>query len=236
VLGIVSSTIYIARAPTRLPMALTGLAEHAAFSLAGGLAMRAVAALLAAGPADLAFSIAVLAGFVTAWLLNVAITFSVGAALDGLPFWETIRRVIVPLLPSEAAMVLLASIIVYAEAQLGVVALAMLVALLFLYLFLLRELVTSQRRAEELEQRTEQLASLTSASSSCPTTSSARTRSSPTRTGSSSACTPTRARASSARSRATGRSPTSSGATTSGSTARATRAALPATTSRSSRG
>ena len=160
VLGIVSSTIYIARAPTRLPMALTGLAEHAAFSLAGGLAMRAVAALLAAGPADLAFSIAVLAGFVTAWLLNVAITFSVGAALDGLPFWETIRRVIVPLLPSEAAMVLLASIIVYAEAQLGVVALAMLVALLFLYLFLLRELVTSQRRAEELEQRTEQLASL----------------------------------------------------------------------------
>jgi putative nucleotidyltransferase with HDIG domain len=160
VLGLVSSTVYIARAPTRLPMALTGLAEHAAFCLAGGLAMREVAAWLGVTPADTAFAVALLVGFVTAWLMNIAITFTVGHVLDGLPFWETIRRVIVPLLPSEAAMVLLASIIVYAEAQLGVVALAMLVALLFLYLFLLRELVTSQHRAEELEHRTEQLAAL----------------------------------------------------------------------------
>jgi putative nucleotidyltransferase with HDIG domain len=160
VLGLVSSAVYITRAPTRLPMALTSLAEHAAFSLAGGLAIRLVAGWLEATPAELIFAIPVLAGFVTAWMLNVAITFSAGKVLDGLPFLETIRRVIVPLLPSEAAMVLLSSIIVYAEAQLGVVALAMLVALLFLYLFLLRELVTSQHRAEELEHRTEQLASL----------------------------------------------------------------------------
>jgi putative nucleotidyltransferase with HDIG domain len=57
-------------------------------------------------------------------------------------------------------MVLLASIIVYAEALLGPTALAMMVALFFLYLYLLRELVTSQERAEELGRRGEQLASL----------------------------------------------------------------------------
>ncbi len=57
-------------------------------------------------------------------------------------------------------MVILASAIVYAEAMLGAVALAMLVALFFLYLYLYRELMRSQERGEELERRNDELASL----------------------------------------------------------------------------
>ena len=49
-------------------------------------------------------------------------------------------------------MALLAAITVYAEAHLGVVALALLVALFFLYLHLLRELTLSQERSEELQR------------------------------------------------------------------------------------
>ena len=92
--------------------------------------------------------------------MNFSVVFAGHRFVDGTPFWRRVRTVIVPLLPSEAAMVLLASLIVYAHAHLGVFALGMLVALFFLYLYLYRELLVSQERSEELTQRTEQLASL----------------------------------------------------------------------------
>jgi putative nucleotidyltransferase with HDIG domain len=160
VLGVISSAVWIAATRPRVPMALTNLAGYAAFPLVGGLVMREVAGWLFVTPQETLFAVAVLAGFVTAAAINISVQFVAGRVLDGDPFWATIRAVVVPLLPSEAAMVLLASIIVYAEATLGTVALAMLVALFFLYLYLLRELVTSQKRAEELGRRTDQLASL----------------------------------------------------------------------------
>ena len=139
---------------------LVGLAQNGAIAIVGGLVTREVAALLDVGPSDVAFAVAILAGYTAFVALNFVIQFGTNRLLDGDPFWSSVRATLVPLLPSEAAMVLLASIIVYAEVHLGPVAFGMLVALFFLYVYLLRELVLSQDRAHELERRTEQLASL----------------------------------------------------------------------------
>ena len=160
VLGLVSSAVFISRAPTRLPSALIGLAETSLVGICGALVVSGVADALAVVPTDISFAIPVVAGIAVGCMLNIAIQFSANKVLDGMPFWNSIRRVVVPLLPSEAAMALLASIIVYAESHAGPLALAMLVALFFLYLYLLRELIVSQKRGEELSSRTEQLASL----------------------------------------------------------------------------
>jgi putative nucleotidyltransferase with HDIG domain len=68
--------------------------------------------------------------------------------------------VLVPILPTEVAMALLGAIMIYAYAMLGAIALGMLIALLVVYLWLLRALLLSQDRAEQLDRRTQQLASL----------------------------------------------------------------------------
>ena len=141
-------------------MRLLGTAQVGAMALAGALVMRAVGDALRVGPADVGFCVAILAGFTVVVLLNVVIQFGANRILDGEPFWQAVRMTLGPVLPSHLAMVLLASIIVYAESQLGPEALAMMVALFFLYLYLLRELVVSQERADELGRRGEQLASL----------------------------------------------------------------------------
>jgi putative nucleotidyltransferase with HDIG domain len=159
-LGVISSLVFVSRAPTRTAMALLGLAEHAALGLVGGIVVREVGTLLSVTPDSFSFSVAVVAGTITAFLVNVVMQFAGLRLLDGTPFWGSIRAVVAPVLPSELAMALLASIIVYAEAHAGPLALAMLVALFFLYLHLLRELVRSQHRGDELTHRTEQLASL----------------------------------------------------------------------------
>jgi putative nucleotidyltransferase with HDIG domain len=160
VLGVVYGLIWITRGPTRLPTGLAFVAERATIGITGGITVAWVADLMGTTPEDLAFALPVLACFTVFVVLNAAIQFGVGKVLDDDPFWESIKTIIVPLLPSDAVMVLLAAITVFAEANLGPFALALLVALFFLYIHLYKQLVLSEKRGEELERRTEQLASL----------------------------------------------------------------------------
>jgi putative nucleotidyltransferase with HDIG domain len=144
----------------RLWAGLTNLANFAAFSIVGGVVMIEAADLLGTNPAEMDYALVVVAGFVVANVINATITLTGGAIGDGTSIRERVRSIYIPLLPSDAAMVILAATIIYAEAQLGPIALALLVVLFFLYLYLYRELIVSQQRAEELESRTQQLASL----------------------------------------------------------------------------
>jgi putative nucleotidyltransferase with HDIG domain len=160
VLGLAAGVTWWLRRPRRGPLALLGIGQMGALGLAGGLVLQAVAEGLGVGRSDPAFVVPVLAGFSTTVILNVVIQLGANRLVDGEPFWASVRSTVVPLLPSEAAMVLLAGIIVWAESHLGPVAFGMLIALFVLYVYLLRELVTSQERADELEQRGRQLASL----------------------------------------------------------------------------
>jgi len=93
-------------------------------------------------------------------LCNFLISATAGKIVDGDRLSEEFRRIVIPLIPSEVAMVLLAGIVVFAYAHAGVVMLGMLVALFFLYIWLLRELMLSQSRAQQLDERGRQLASL----------------------------------------------------------------------------
>jgi putative nucleotidyltransferase with HDIG domain len=159
-LGVLGTLIWFLRYRPRLAAAPINLANYMAFPLVGGLVIEGVANRLGTTPDQFEFVIAVVAGFVVAQAVNTVITVGAFALVDGTSVREHIRKVLIPLLPSDAAMVLLASSIIYAEASLGPAALAMLVVLFFLYLYLYRELILSQQRGEELERRTEQLASL----------------------------------------------------------------------------
>jgi putative nucleotidyltransferase with HDIG domain len=159
-IGVLSTALWSMRYPPR-PWALPlNLANFAMFPLAGGVVMHELGKATGLAPVDLSFSLIVVAGFVVAHVLNTAVTLVAVAAVDGIVISERIRSVYVPLLPSDAAMVLLAGVIVHAEARFGPLALALLVALFYLYLYLYRELIVSQQRGEELERRTEELASL----------------------------------------------------------------------------
>ena len=159
-LGVLSNVAWILRTHPRVGLGLSTTASFGCAFMAGGLVTGAVAEATGQTTDDVGFFAALAAGFAVAHTVNFSIVFAAHRFVDGTPFWRRVRTVIVPLLPSEAAMVLLASLIVYAHAHLGVFALGMLVALFFLYLYLYRELLVSQERSEELTQRTEQLAAL----------------------------------------------------------------------------
>jgi putative nucleotidyltransferase with HDIG domain len=160
VLSFLGTLLWTWRFRPRRWAACSNLANGAIFPLAGGLVMLPAADVLGVQPNQLGFAGVVLLGFAVAYVVNTALTLTVHALVDGGSIMDRVRTVYVPLLPSEAAMVLLASAIVYAEENLGAAALAMLVALFYLYLYLHRELILSQARAEELDVRTKQLASL----------------------------------------------------------------------------
>jgi putative nucleotidyltransferase with HDIG domain len=160
VLGLVGTLFWALRFRPRFAMIPANLATYAAFPVLGGLVMYELGAALDTSPTEVEYAVVVCAGFVVAQVVNAGLTGLTLWLMDGTPLSEFVRKVWVPLLPSDLAMVLLASAIIYAEAQLGPVALGMLVALFFLYLYLYRELILSQQRGEELEQRTQQLASL----------------------------------------------------------------------------
>ena len=155
-----SNLVWIVRYRPRASAALANVANFATFPLVGGIVIAAMAEALGTEPKEFVFAVAVVVGFTAAHATNTFLTLAIGRMLDGVSMGERLKTVFVPLLPSEAAIALLASIVVYAEAQLGRPALALLIALFFLYLYLLRALLVSEERAELLERRTEELAAL----------------------------------------------------------------------------
>jgi putative nucleotidyltransferase with HDIG domain len=99
---------------------------------------------------NLTFAFVVFGAFVLANVLNFAmISFDISVHL-GIPVSRQVREIFVPVLPSElAGAVLTVSIaILYRETSLAALALLALVLVVFQYL--IRELLRSQRRAEEL--------------------------------------------------------------------------------------
>lgn len=162
-IGLISSvvdTLRLSSSERRAASVLNNLATFTAFPVAGGLTIAAVAHEFQVTIQDPEFLVAMTAGFIVASGINFATFAITNRVLNGEPIGEQFRAIIVPLLPSDATMLLLAGIIVYAEAHIGPMALFTIAALLFLYLWLYRELLTSQARAEELDSRTHQLATL----------------------------------------------------------------------------
>jgi putative nucleotidyltransferase with HDIG domain len=146
-----------ARARPRPAAALVNLAACAWFPLVGGAIMQLLADRQGLTPGDPAFALVVAAGFLPAMVVNVAIAALGLRLLDGVPVWNTLRELFVPLVPSELAMVALAALIVYLNVHVGGLVLLAGAGVALIYLWTLRELLRSQQRARALDQRTKQL-------------------------------------------------------------------------------
>jgi putative nucleotidyltransferase with HDIG domain len=159
-LAVASIVVDTVRCRPRRVWAAVNLAAFAVFPLLAGLVMHGLAARTGTTIDDPEFALVIVAGATVATLSNFLISAVAGVLVDGEVLVDEFRKIFIPLIPSEAAMVLLSSLIVFAYAHTGVVMLGMLVALFFLYIWLLRELLLSQTRAQQLDERGRQLASL----------------------------------------------------------------------------
>jgi putative nucleotidyltransferase with HDIG domain len=129
---------------------LANLTTYSAIPLVVGLLIEALEPVTDLETNNLTFAFVVLGAFVLANILNFAmISFDISVHL-GIPVSRQVRQIFVPVLPSElAGAVLTVSIaILYRETSLAALALLALVLVVFQYL--IRELLRSQRRAEEL--------------------------------------------------------------------------------------
>jgi putative nucleotidyltransferase with HDIG domain len=138
---------------------LNNLLTYAAFPLIGGLFFHQVTSAAGVGPSDLFYYTLVFATFLVALALNFSMISGYKCYLERLSFVNNVRTVLVPVLPSELAASLLAMVIAFLYAEIGIAAVVLFSVVLAVFTWLLNALLLSQERAAELEQRSKQLAS-----------------------------------------------------------------------------
>ena len=149
-IAVVSVIVDQLRSRNPLPRFITNLATYATFPLIGSLLIEAAASGLELQEDDLGFSLLILAGFLVANLLNF-----LGIAGDYVfhtrgSLAHEFRTIFVPVLPSIAVGGLLCVLVAFVYSRSGFGALSLLVLVLFVFQYLLRELLLSQDRAERL--------------------------------------------------------------------------------------
>jgi putative nucleotidyltransferase with HDIG domain len=155
------ATVIIAAVRTRssLPRLLNNLGTFATYPLVGGLVARA--AFDHAGNASPGVVALVVFGvYCLAILLNFVLIAGFHRLYFDTPITLQIRKILVPLLPSEAALGMLVLAFALAYKTSGLIALTVLALALFAFQALTRALLTSQERAEQLAIRSTELASL----------------------------------------------------------------------------
>jgi putative nucleotidyltransferase with HDIG domain len=153
-IAVLSITVDAVRRRPPVPRMIQNLAVFACFPLAGGLLARA---LNLDDQAALNLGFGVFGVFIATNALNFVL---IAITHPSASLWRLVRTVFLPVLPAEALAGLLAVIIAVTYQAVGLTALAALVGVLFLFQVLVRELLLSQERAEQVEHRSTQLASL----------------------------------------------------------------------------
>jgi putative nucleotidyltransferase with HDIG domain len=126
------------------------LVAYSVFPLACGLAFHYVRDAAGIGRTDAAFYVLVFATFAVALGLNFALTAGYQSWLEGGRLAAKAREVLVPLLPTELYSAVFVVLIAFMYVQVGMVAIALLVLVLAGFQHLLRELLVSQHRANQL--------------------------------------------------------------------------------------
>ncbi|MGI8579490.1 MAG: HD-GYP domain-containing protein [Solirubrobacteraceae bacterium] len=159
-IGVASMLVDAVRRRPAAGSLISNLAAYATFPLAGGLLIQGVAQRAGLHPGDAPFLLLVFGTFVATNLLDFLLIASWSSQTDGIGIWPRFRTGFVPVLPSELAAALLTIGIVGLYAQVGLPALGLAAIVFVVFQYLLRELVRSEDRAEELAQRNTQLAAL----------------------------------------------------------------------------
>jgi putative nucleotidyltransferase with HDIG domain len=139
---------------------VNNLLAYAWFPLIGGMAFYAATEVAGLDDGDGFFYLLVLGTFVLALAANFLIIAGHRCYLDRISISEQFRKLVVPVLSSELAAALLAVGIAYLYKSVGLPAIALFGVVLFIFQYLLGQLLVSEKRAEELERRTQRLASL----------------------------------------------------------------------------
>lgn len=140
--------------------AVWDLAICTVFPLLGAEALRLLTERGGVSPDGAWFLVAVLGTFLVANAVNFALVATVGRSLDGVGVRERLRTDFLPVLPWELVTAALTVAIVALHQWVGLAALALSAAGVLIFQYLLRELLASQRRSEELEARNRQLGAL----------------------------------------------------------------------------
>jgi len=159
-IGVVTTLVDSARRRPPLHYAVSNLATFLVFPLIGGVVVDALAGNWDLHEEDINFALVVIGAFMVASVVNFLQIALTSRLVSGERIGKAIRDVYVPLVPSQLAIGALAAGIVYVYAHGGGVALGLLVGVVVLYQYMLRELLLSRERAEQLSKRTTQLASL----------------------------------------------------------------------------
>jgi putative nucleotidyltransferase with HDIG domain len=150
VIGVMSVLVDQIRARNPLPRFITNVATYATFPLIGALLIDGVVGALDLEDDDLGFALLILGVFLVSNLLNfLAIAGDYVFHTRGSLAHE-FRTIFVPVLPSAMVSALLCVLVAYVYVRSGFAALSLLVLVLFVFQYLLLELLRSQERAERL--------------------------------------------------------------------------------------
>src|SRR5260221_2328989 len=129
------------------------------FPLVVGAGFNEVVVATQISSAEPAFYVLVFGAFLAALAMNFTMIAVDACYLERSSFVEKVRKVMIPLLPSELAAALMAVGVVFIYIQIGLAGVALFGIVLVTFQYLLGALLKSQERAGELEVRTNQLAS-----------------------------------------------------------------------------
>jgi diguanylate cyclase (GGDEF)-like protein len=129
------------------------LVTFAWFPLASGLFFGAAIRLAHVGPHDAAYVFLVLPAFGIALAVNFAGVFGYQCYLDRTPVTEKLREGVLPILAAELFSAVLTTVAVYFVVKNGTIGIAVLLVTLAIFQYLVGELLTSRRRARELQRR-----------------------------------------------------------------------------------
>jgi putative nucleotidyltransferase with HDIG domain len=137
---------------------LINLVTYAWFPLLGGLAFHEITGSAGIGESDPAYYLLVFALFAFALAIDFTLIAAYSCYVERSRFSTKVRRGLLPLLPSELASAMLAVGVAFAAAEIGTAAVALFSVLVLVFQYLIRALLISQDRSDELELRARQLA------------------------------------------------------------------------------
>jgi diguanylate cyclase (GGDEF)-like protein len=129
------------------------LVTYTWFPLASGLFFGGAVRLLHVGTHDAAYFFLVLPTFGVALAVNFAGVFGYQCYLDRTPFIDKLREGMIPILAAELFSAVLTTVAVYFVVHNGMIGIVVLMVTLAIFQYLVGELLTSQRRARELQRR-----------------------------------------------------------------------------------
>jgi putative nucleotidyltransferase with HDIG domain len=159
IIGLVSMLVGWVRYRSNLHDLLVNLGTYITFPLVIGIGFQEIISSTGITSSDITFYVLVFGAFVGGLAMNLLMIGADAYYIDRGSFLESLRTVLIPLLPSEFTAALLAVGVAFIYVQIGLAGVALFGIVLVTFQYLLGALLQSLERARELEVRTKQLAS-----------------------------------------------------------------------------